>query len=41
MTLNGAKKKLKDNRNETENNFELIKKLEEIKSVLNEIKNEL
>ncbi|MDD4150713.1 MAG: MerR family transcriptional regulator, partial [Bacteroidales bacterium] len=41
MTLNGAKKKLKENRNGTENNFELVKKLEEIKSLLNEIKNEL
>lgn len=41
MTLNGAKKKLKENRNETENNFEMVKKLEEIKLLLNEIKNEL
>ncbi len=41
MTLNGAKKKLKDNRLETEHNFELIKKLTEIKSLLTEIKNEL
>jgi len=41
MTLNGAKKKLKENRNDTENNFELVKKLEKIKSLLNEIKNEL
>lgn len=41
MTLNGAKKKLKENRNETENNFELIIKLKEIRSVLNEIRNEL
>ncbi|MDD2634238.1 MAG: MerR family transcriptional regulator [Bacteroidales bacterium] len=41
MTLNGAKKKLKDNRHDTENNFELIKRLKEVKSMLNEIKNEL
>lgn len=41
MTLNGAKKKLKDNRNETEHNFELVKKLTEIKTLLTEIKNEL
>ena len=41
MTLNGAKKKLKDNRLETENNFEVVKRLQEIKTLLNEIKNEL
>ncbi len=41
MTLSGAKKKLKDNKNETEHNFELVKKLTEIKALLNDIKNEL
>ncbi len=41
MTLTGAKKKLKDNRDETEHNFELVKKLTEIKSLLIDIKNEI
>lgn len=41
MTLSGAKKKLKDNRDETEHNFELVKKLTEIKSLLIDIKNEI
>ncbi len=41
MTLNGAKKKIKDNKEETENNFIIVKKLSEIKEMLNEIKNEL
>ncbi|HOZ30957.1 MAG TPA: MerR family transcriptional regulator [Bacteroidales bacterium] len=38
MTLSGAKKKIKENRAETEHNFELIKKLNEIKSFLIEIR---
>ncbi|HNQ68988.1 MAG TPA: MerR family transcriptional regulator [Bacteroidales bacterium] len=41
MTLSGAKKKIKDNRAETEHNFELIKKLNEIKSLLVEIRDEI
>jgi len=41
MTLNGAKKKIKDNRAETEHNFELVKKLSEIKSLLIEIRDEM
>lgn len=41
MTLNGAKKKLKDNRIDTENNFAVVKRLQEIKALLNDIKNEL
>jgi len=41
MTLSGAKKKIKDNRAETEHNFELIKKLNEIKSLLIEIRDEI
>ncbi len=41
MTLSGAKKKIKDNRTETEHNFELVKKLTEIKSLLIEIREEL
>ncbi len=41
MTLSGAKKKIKENRVETEHNFELVKKLNEIKSQLIEIRDEL
>jgi len=41
MTLSGAKKKLKENKTETEYNFEIVKKLNEIRSLLTEIKNEL
>lgn len=41
MTLNGAKKKLKENRSETEHNFELVKKLTEIKGLLIEIRDEI
>lgn len=41
MTLSGAKKKLKENKAETEHNFELVKKLNEIKTLLIEIKNEI
>jgi DNA-binding transcriptional MerR regulator len=41
MTLSGAKKKLKENFTETEQNFEIVKKLNEIKSLLVEIKNEI
>jgi len=41
MTLSGAKKKIKENRAETEHNFELIKKLNEIKSFLIEIRDEM
>lgn len=41
MTLSGAKKKLKENKLDTENNFELVKKLKEIKEILIEIKNEI
>jgi len=38
LTLNGAKKKLKDNREDTNNNFEVVKTLTQIKSLLLEIK---
>ncbi|HLO57116.1 MAG TPA: MerR family transcriptional regulator [Bacteroidales bacterium] len=38
MTLSGAKKKLKDNREDTNNNFEVVKTLTQIKEMLLEIK---
>ncbi len=41
MTLGGAKKKLKENREDTVNNFEVIKSLTEIKKVLLDIKENL
>jgi len=41
MTLRGAQKKLKESREETMNNFEIIKSLKEIKDMLLEIKEEL
>jgi len=41
MTLNGAKKKLKENKDDTYNNFEVIKTLNEIKTLLLEIKDSL
>jgi len=37
MTLKGAEKKLKENKEDTINNFEVIKKLKDIKSLLVEI----
>ena len=37
MTLKGAEKKLKENKDDTINNFEVIKKLKDIKSLLVEI----
>lgn len=41
LTLAGAKKKMKENKEDTENNFRVVKKLKEIKQLLTEIKNEL
>jgi DNA-binding transcriptional MerR regulator len=41
MTLSGAKKKLKENRDDTVNNFEVIKSLTEIKNMLLEIRESL
>lgn len=41
MTLNGAKLKLKQNKEDTQNNFEIVKKLKEIKQELLDIKNAL
>ncbi|MBN2697361.1 MAG: MerR family transcriptional regulator [Bacteroidales bacterium] len=38
MTLRGAKKKLRENREETEHNFEIIQTLESIKEMLLEVK---
>lgn len=38
MTLKGAQKKLEDNKEGTINNFEVIKKLKEIRGVLMELK---
>ncbi len=41
MTLKGAKTKIKENRSETENTFEIVQKLQQIKSYLLEIKESL
>jgi DNA-binding transcriptional MerR regulator len=41
MTLSGAKKKIKENREDTLNNFEVIKSLTNIKNLLLEIKDNL
>lgn len=41
MTLNGAKKKLKENKDDTILNFEIIKSLTDIKNILLEIKDDL
>ncbi len=41
MTLKGAKKKLKENREETVNTFEIIKRLQNIRSQVEDIKNAL
>ncbi|MFA6400673.1 MAG: MerR family transcriptional regulator [Salinivirgaceae bacterium] len=38
LTLDGARKKMKDNREDTINNFEVIQSLENIKSLLLEVK---
>lgn len=38
MTLKGAKKKMKENREDTEHNFEIIKSLETIKEMLIDVK---
>jgi DNA-binding transcriptional MerR regulator len=37
MTLKGAKKKMKENREDTEHNFEIIKSLEQIKEMLTDL----
>jgi DNA-binding transcriptional MerR regulator len=41
LTLQGARKKLKENKDDTTNNFEVIKTLTDIKSLLLEIKDSL
>ncbi|MGD9993563.1 MAG: MerR family transcriptional regulator [Salinivirgaceae bacterium] len=41
MTLDGARKKMKENREDTINNFEVVKSLENIKQMLLEVKNSL
>ncbi|MFW5644394.1 MAG: MerR family transcriptional regulator [Bacteroidota bacterium] len=41
MTLKGAKKKMKENKSDTLNNFEVIKSLDSIKKMLLEIKADL
>jgi DNA-binding transcriptional MerR regulator len=41
LTLNGAKKKIKENKEDTNNNHEVIKTLTEIKTLLLEIKDSL
>lgn len=41
MTLKGAQKKLKENKEDTYNNFEVIKTLTDIKEMLLEIKSQL
>lgn len=38
MTLKGAKKKIKENKEEEEYNFEIVKSLEQIKEMLLEVK---
>lgn len=41
MTLKGVQKKLKENREETTNNFEIVKRLEKIRSQVEEIRDAL
>ncbi len=41
MTLKGAKQKISQNRNDTTNNFEIIKTLKNIKTVLLDIRDNL
>lgn len=41
LTLDGAKKKMHDNREDTINNFEVVKSLESIKEMLIEVKDML
>ncbi|RKE03866.1 MerR family transcriptional regulator [Marinifilum flexuosum] len=41
MTLKGAKQKLKENKEDTENNFIVVSRLQEIKDLLLEIKDAL
>ncbi len=38
MTLNGAKKKLRENKDDTVSNFEIVKILKQVREMLGEIK---
>ncbi len=41
LTIKGAQQKLKENRDETVNNFEVVKRLQNIKQELTEIRDEM
>ncbi len=41
LTLQGAKKKIRDNKEDLDHNFEIIKSLQNIKTMLNDIKESL
>jgi len=41
MTLKGAQKKLKENKDGTENNFEVVRKLQDIRTLLVDIKDNI
>jgi len=41
MTLKGARTKIKENKTETENTYEIVKRLQQIKTYLLEIREEL
>lgn len=41
MTLKGAKQKMKENKEDTEHNFEIVKSLESIKELLIEVRENL
>jgi DNA-binding transcriptional MerR regulator len=41
LTLKGAQQKLKDNREETINNFEIVKRLQDVRQQLIEIRDEI
>lgn len=41
MTLKGAMRKLRENKEDVDNNFQVVKSLKEIRELLNEIKGEL
>jgi DNA-binding transcriptional MerR regulator len=41
MTLKGAQKKLKENKESTESNFEVVKRLKDIRGILVEIKDSI
>ncbi|MFA8433671.1 MAG: MerR family transcriptional regulator [Marinifilaceae bacterium] len=41
MTLKGAQKKLKENKEDTQNNFDVVTRLQEIRDMLLEIREEL